>query len=135
MFYKDAKVYNDGSHYIAIPHTSNPCKRKRVVETPVEVTEDMQTINVSGTEPETQEIMSQEIKDEWDFTDMTPVESDELPFETKPPKTKKKYIKRSKVFEKLYAKSDGMSKNARRKFFVQRYAPIFHRRTGCRRLR
>lgn len=40
MFYKDAKVYSDGSHYIAIPHTSNPCKRKRVVETPVEVPEE-----------------------------------------------------------------------------------------------
>lgn len=41
MFYKDAKVYNDGIHYIAIPHTSNPCKRKRVVETPVEISEDV----------------------------------------------------------------------------------------------
>ena len=89
MFYKDAKVYSDGSHYIAIPHTSNPCKRKRVVETPVEVPEEAQIISVSSDEPETQEIMSQEIKDEWDFTDMTPVESDELPFETEPPKPKK----------------------------------------------
>ena len=46
MFYKDAKVYSDGSHYIAIPHTSNPCKRKRVIETPVEVPEEAQTISV-----------------------------------------------------------------------------------------
>ncbi len=61
MFYKDAKVYSDGSHYIAIPHTTNPTKRKRVVETPVEVPEEAQSISVSSTEPETQEIMSQEI--------------------------------------------------------------------------
>ena len=163
MFYKDAKVYSDGSHYIAIPHTSNPCKRKRVVETPVEVPEETQTISVSSDEPEMQEIMSQEIKDEWDFTDMTPVEvpeeaqtisvssdepemqeimsqeikdewdftdmtpveSDELPFETEPPKPKKKYVKRSEVFEKLYAESDGMSKKARRNFLCKGMRPFF----------
>lgn len=125
MFYKDAKVYSDGSHYIAIPHTSNPCKRKRVVETPVEVPEEAQTISVSSNEPEMQEIMSQEIKDEWDFSDMTPVESDELPFETETPKPKKKYVKRSEVFEKLYAESDGMSKNARRKFLCKGMSPYF----------
>lgn len=125
MFYKDAKVYSDGSHYIAIPHTSNPCKRKRVIEAPIEVTEDMQTINVSGTEPETQEIMSQEIKGEWDFADMTPVESDDMPFDVEPPKPKKKYVKRSEVFEKLYAESDDMSKKARHKFLCKGMRPYF----------
>lgn len=125
MFYKDAKVYNDGSHYIAIPHTSNPCKRKRIIETPVEVTEDMQTISISSDEPEMQEIMSQEIKDEWDFTDMTPVESDELPFEPESPKPKKKYVKRSEVFEKLYVESDGMNKKARRNFLYRGMRPYF----------
>ena len=119
MFYKDAKVYSDGSHYIAIPHTSNPCKRKRVVETPVEVPEEAQIISVSSDEPETQEIMSQEIKDEWDFTDMTPVESDDMPFDVEPPKHKKKYVKRSEVFEKLYAESNGMSKKARHNFLCK----------------
>lgn len=89
MFYKDAKVYSDGSHYIAIPHTSNPCKRKRVVETPVEVPEEAQSISVSSNEPEMQEIMSQEIKGEWDFTDMTPVESDKLPLKPKPQSQRK----------------------------------------------
>ncbi|HBW05609.1 MAG TPA: hypothetical protein DEF02_03370 [Clostridiales bacterium] len=124
MFYKDAKVYSDGSHYIAIPHTSNPCKRKRVVETPVEIPEEEQTISVSSGEPETQEIMSRENQDEWDFADMTPVESDELPFENEP-KPKKKYVKRSEVFEKLYVESDGMSKKARHKFLCKGMRPYF----------
>ena len=125
MFYKDAKVYNDGSHYIAIPHTSNPCKRKRVVETPVEVPEGTQTISISSDEPEMQEIMSQEIKDEWDFTDMTLVESDDMPFDVEPQKPKNKYVKRSDVFEKLYDESDGMSKNARHKFLCEGMRPYF----------
>lgn len=125
MFYKDAKVYSDGSHYIAIPHTSNPCKRKRVIETPVEVPKEAQSISVSSDEPEMQEIMSQEIKDEWDFTDMTSVESDDMPFDVEPPKPKKKYVKRSEVFEKLYAESDGMSKKARRNFLYRGMRPYF----------
>ena len=29
MPYRSAKVYNDGSHYIAIPQTNNPTKRKK----------------------------------------------------------------------------------------------------------
>ena len=125
MFYKDAKVYSDGSHYIAIPHTSNPCKRKRVVETPVEVPDEEQTISVSSCEPETQEIMSRENQDEWDFADMTPVDSDELPFETEPAKPKKKYVKRSDIFEKLYVESEDMSKKARRKFLRKGMRPYF----------
>ena len=125
MFYKDAKVYCDGSHYIAIPHTSNPCKRKRVVETPVEVPEEAQTINISSAKPEMQEIMSQENQDEWDFSDMTPVETDDMPFGVEPPKPKKKYVKRSEVFEKLYAESDGMSKKARRNFLCKGMRPYF----------
>ena len=29
MPYRSAKVYNDGSHYIAIPQTNNPTRRKK----------------------------------------------------------------------------------------------------------
>ena len=29
MPYRSAKVYNDGSHYIAIPQTNNPTKQKK----------------------------------------------------------------------------------------------------------
>lgn len=35
MPFKDAKIYSDGSHYIAIPKTSNPYRRKK--DTPQEV--------------------------------------------------------------------------------------------------
>ena len=30
MSYGDAKVYFDGSHYIAIPHTEQPWKKRKV---------------------------------------------------------------------------------------------------------
>ena len=125
MFYKEAKVYNDGSHYIAIPHTTNRTKRKRIPEVAVEIPEEAQTINISSAKLEMQEIMSQENQDEWDFSDMTPVETDDMPFGVEPPKPKKKYVKRSEVFEKLYAESDGMSKKARRKFLCKGMRPYF----------
>ena len=35
MPFKDAKIYSDGSHYMAIPKTSNPYRRKK--DTPQEV--------------------------------------------------------------------------------------------------
>lgn len=35
MPFKDAKIYSDGSHYIVIPKTSNPYRRKK--DTPQEV--------------------------------------------------------------------------------------------------
>ena len=48
-FYPQTKVYNDGSHYIAIPHTEKPYKpRRKVIEEYVEIKEpqyEMQTIS------------------------------------------------------------------------------------------
>lgn len=38
MIYRESKVYFDGSHYIAIPHTNRPpSKRRKPVEEFIEV--------------------------------------------------------------------------------------------------
>lgn len=29
MWYEEVKVYHDGSHYVGIPHTTNPKKRRK----------------------------------------------------------------------------------------------------------
>ena len=40
MWYEETKIYHDGSHYIAIPHTTNPRPRRpRPKETEIEVVE------------------------------------------------------------------------------------------------
>lgn len=40
-FYPESKVYFDGSHYIAIPHTERPCRpRRKPIEEVITVKED-----------------------------------------------------------------------------------------------
>lgn len=125
MFYREAKVYSDGSHYIAIPHTSNPHKRRRIVETPVEVEDNPQPIIVSDENPESQEIMSQEISQD-PYEDMMPIDCAELPFEEKPI-VRTKTVKRSEIFEDLYEQSKDMNKKARRSFLCKGMRPYFKR--------
>lgn len=43
MPYRNAKIYNDGSHYIAIPQTTNPHRRKKRPERTVCTGTEMQT--------------------------------------------------------------------------------------------
>lgn len=124
MFYKEAKVYNDGSHYIAIPHTTNPTKRKRIPEVPVEIPEEEQTNIIHCDDVENQEIMSQDFHEE-DYADMKEVDCDVLPFEETATKPKKKFVKRSSVFEKLYAQAREMNKKSRRKFLCNGMRPYF----------
>lgn len=126
MFYKEAKVYCDGSHYIAIPHTSNPKKRNRVVEEPVEVLDESQTIIIPHEREKNQEIMSRDFEEN-DLADMTPVDCDQMPFDIKddPPKHKIKLVNRRDIFEKLYVESDGMSKKARYKYLCEKMRPYF----------
>ncbi|MFQ7079293.1 MAG: hypothetical protein ACLRSW_15910 [Christensenellaceae bacterium] len=43
MWYEETKIYHDGSHYIAIPHTTNPRPRRpRPKETEIEVVEEIE---------------------------------------------------------------------------------------------
>ena len=52
MPYRNAKVYNDGSHFIAIPQTSSPHRRKKSPERTVCTGKELQT-RTDKTEKET----------------------------------------------------------------------------------
>lgn len=52
MPYRNAKVYNDGSHFIAIPQTSSPHRRKKSPERTVCTGKELQT-HTDKTEKET----------------------------------------------------------------------------------
>ena len=53
MIYRESKVYFDGSHYIAIPHTNRPpSKRRKPVEEFIEVRQEQSAETVAqSTEP------------------------------------------------------------------------------------
>ena len=51
MPYGETKVYFDGSHYIAIPHTERPAKRRRIkLEETITVQDEVKD-SVENTEP------------------------------------------------------------------------------------
>jgi len=111
--YPNAKIYFDGSHYIAIPHTERPSKKRhkeREAEFVVEQTADSETIVHS----------TKEITDE-----MIPIpQPDVMPFEveeSKPIKT----VTRKSEFNRLYEESKGMSKAERTKYISENMAKFF----------
>ncbi|MEG2450564.1 MAG: hypothetical protein RSB09_02400, partial [Clostridia bacterium] len=46
MQFKEVKVYNDGSHYIGIPHTTRPnIPRKEAVEEEISILDDDKSVD------------------------------------------------------------------------------------------
>lgn len=53
IFYPESKIYSDGSHYIAIPPSSNPCKKRpKPMEELVTVVEEKEVDRTDVTEPQ-----------------------------------------------------------------------------------
>ena len=128
MIYHDAKVYNDGSHYIAIPHTTRPSK-PRYTPSPERV----------------------EVKDEnkdnekrEDIDKSTPSEVEDVPFvlekhefeeievnedifaESEPtPTDTPRFATRKEIFEEAYSESLNLPKRERKRFLVTKMRPYF----------
>ena len=50
-WYPEAKVYFDGSHYIAIPHTTNPVRRRKHKQEEIIVSEQDGKLKLEKTPP------------------------------------------------------------------------------------
>ena len=78
MAYGECKIYNDGSHYIAIPHTTRPSRKRpkapeeeiEVIE-PTKAQEESSPSNIEG-EPFELEDNVEEIKTENDASEEAP---------------------------------------------------------------
>ena len=123
MPYGECKVYFDGSHYIAIPHTTRPSRRRfKSPEEEIEVTEyeEQQTAKQEETikteesaPPENDDVPSSHTENEEQIEPMV---------ESKP---KSRTMTRKELFEELYQKSAGQSRSARKKFIVSNMKPYF----------
>lgn len=107
MAYAETKVYFDGSHYIAIPHTTRPKKRKlppldKDIKKVDKKTENKEVIN-------TDDLI--EVKDE----DL-PFEVEETPERKSTTETSNRVKSVKEVFEELYAESKEMKKYERRSY-------------------
>lgn len=107
MAYQDCKVYNDGSHYIAIPYVPNPIKRKsNKVEEIIEITEE-ENIDKKNEEEST----ADEIDSVKEKSNLEP--------------KKIKVVSMKDMFDKLYVKYVSYKKAERKKKIIEEMLPYF----------
>lgn len=142
MSFGEAKIYYDGSHYIAIPHTIRYLRRKK--KKPEEVIfvkdnseqeglEDNSEPSISSKEDEIVEqnyILEKELSDdELIFEDYEPIEE-----EQKSTERDKKVIKTTKkeLFEVLYLKYSYLKKDEKTNAIIAEMRPYFSTDLGCK---
>ena len=113
MAYGEAKVYYDGSHYIAIPHTERQKKPKRLKrEKEIVINENKQVI------PEYEEVTSTlTLKDGRVLEEVEFVDGELKPVVNKV-KQKGERITKKGVFERLYAENVDIKKKDKRKNII-----------------
>ena len=118
MFYPESKVYNDGSHFIAIPHSTNPAiRRERPPEELVEV--------VDADKEDSSEAQMDESSDAAGENDVS--SADEKPQKEKDKKPKR-VATRSEIFNGLYAESAEMPRAKRKAFLINGMRKYFKTR-------
>ena len=143
MIYHESKVYFDGSHYIAIPHTNRPpSNRRKPVEELIEVRQEQTAETVAqSTEPVCEEAKEARTgTDEPDFSDddifekgcvyLTP-ETAPFPFafddepqsEEQNPTTVR--MTRKDLFEQLYAQTADLLRKERKSAILAAILPYF----------
>ena len=120
MPYSKAKVYNDGSHYIAIPHTERQYrKRVKPKEDVIFVPDETE----KAVEPETDGMQNTEEK-----IDPPAERADETAKQAIIDQPKEKKIRQTtkkKLFDELYKKHYGEKSKTRKKILIRELAPYF----------
>ena len=140
MAYAESKVYYDGSHYIAIPHTERrPRKRPRREEELVEVKESTPEETPSGNEAESSPpaIEDEPFRAEIDgvhFEELTEIEDAPFgpPTKEKKEKPPSKMTTRKEIFKTAYEESRSMKKNEREEYICKALEPYFKDADHCR---
>ena len=143
MRYAEAKVYFDGSHYIAIPHTTRP-KKKRKIEYEEEITIIENATN-KGLEDNTfnpltvaenisifDEKPTTEIKEETlteNITETTEIKSNEQP--TTECLVIERKLTKKEFFEELFLKYIDIKRKARKLKIIDEMMPYFTERKYC----
>jgi len=127
MPFAETKVYFDGSHYIAIPHTTRPTKRRPYkIEETITVQEEVKD-STENVEPS----ISLE-NDTEDIKEITNLEEDtkEKVIEEEQPKKVRRTTKKE-LFNELYRKYIDLKKNERKKMIVKEMEAYFESKQQC----
>lgn len=126
MPYGECKIYFDGSHYIGIPHTTRPSRRRsKPPEEEIVVTE-------KGAELSTEKEKNIRAEASTPSNDDAPIvlaeNIESLESESEPqtePQPKVRTMTRKELFEELYKESNGKTRAARKKFIIGKMKPYF----------
>ena len=126
MPYGEAKVYFDGSHYIAIPHTEKPTKpRKKPIEEEI-------TIFKESEENEGSEVVASEPSNSFENEQ---IEKDEQVIKNEQIEPSEPQIERiitkKELFEELYTKYIDLKRKDRKKKITEEMLPHFEKREYC----
>ena len=122
MSFGEAKVYFDGSHYIAIPHSTRPSfKKLKPVEEQITIieSEEMSTLPIMDNVPSLLEDNSESITNKNEATEDTNVK-----------KAVKKRTKKE-LFNELYMKYIDSSKKERKEKIIAEMLPYFKKEQYC----
>jgi len=122
MSYGETKVYFDGSHYIAIPHTTRPSKRKRIKYEEVITVQEEVKDSVENTEPS----ISLEVDTEENGQMVITNEQKEVQ-----KKQNKRQITKKELFNELYRKHIDSPRKKRKKLIIEDMLPYFEKREFC----
>ena len=127
MYFGESKVYFDGSHYIAIPHTTRPNLRKtkkyEEIVNVIETEEGVEILKVDA--PSISQNEENEIFENLDKNEEKSVKNSE-----KTVKIVKKLTKKE-IFEELYAKYIDLKKAKRKKKIIDEMLKYFEDYDSC----
>ena len=127
MPYGECKIYFDGSHYIGIPHTTRPSKRRpKPPEEEIVVTEN-ETEPTTETEENIKATKSAPSKNEDALVALAAniEEASEPVPETQSEQPKSRTMTRKELFEKLYKSTAGKTRSDRKKHIIHSMKSYF----------
>jgi len=128
MSFGETKVYFDGSHYIAIPHTTRPSKKRKVACE--EVITVIQDENVESSEADVVLEPSTSLESNIEIKEETCENVEEKP-QVHEEKKKTIQITKKELFESLYQKYLNCSRAERKKKIIQDMQPYFDDEKKC----
>lgn len=127
MPYQKCKIYNDGSHFIAIPHTTRPAAPKRYhPEEVIEVVDDTPHQPQLNADKSNAEMALTTLNDINEVDSREHSEQNESPptYEISKPATTRK-ITRRQLFDELYEECKNLKKSGREKYIYDRMKQYF----------
>ena len=116
--YGRAKVYSDGNHFIAIPHTTRPKKPRKIKPEPlITVDENNKVVE------EKEEVSELVLPSGRVLTEVKLVGNELVPVKKKVSRGKK--VSRKEIFEKLYAETSNKTRAERKRFILEQMKGLF----------